>query len=538
MAFCAACRHSALMDAISAPRPRLALALPALRLATDERLVAQVRAGSRGAFETLYDRHHAGLLSFCRHMLGTREEAEDVLQQTFVAAYQSMLADNRQIAFKAWLYTIARNRCVSVLRARREEVRLDDAGDTFAATAGLAAEVEQREDLRAMLVDLQQLPDEQRAALILAELGAHSHEEIAVILGVPTTKIKALVFQAREALSNRRTARDTDCASIREQLADRRGGARKRLLRHHVAQCEGCRAFDVEVRRQGAAMGVLLPVAPTLALKHGALAAAFGGGGSAGGIAVAGGASAMGGASSFFGANAIGAKVLLALAVVGAGGGYVAVKEIPRALSGDSSGQAVSTGKEISAHARSSVAGATAQGRRALCHLGLPCAVPVGTGAAAAPASDNAPGGADPSADSSTAAADTAAGLNVDTPAAGAGNGSNPATANSSASAGTGSTSSSTANTPASTSTGAGSTKPAKPTAPPADSSTPPAGHHPATPATPATPADPNGAGTPATPATAATPATPATGNGAASGGGPAGGPPPQANGNPGGTPK
>jgi len=248
---------------------QLALSRRALRVADDSRLVAHVRAGSRDAFEAVYDRHHAGILAFCRHMLGSREEAEDAVQHTFAAAYRALLADDREISLKAWLYAIARNRCLSVLRGRREHLALEDAGAWLSTTAGLSAEVEQREDLRVLLNDLQRLPDDQRAALVLAELGAMSHEEIALILEVPATKIKALVFQARESLMSRHVAREADCGSIREQLAVLRGGARRRgELRHHVAQCDGCRAFDAEVRRQRAAMAMLLPVAPTLALKQ------------------------------------------------------------------------------------------------------------------------------------------------------------------------------------------------------------------------------------------------------------------------------
>jgi RNA polymerase sigma factor (sigma-70 family) len=281
------------VDTVRTPRLRPALSRRPLRFADDERLVAQIRSGSERAFEDVYDRHHAGILSFCRHMLGSREEAEDVVQQTFASAYSALLDDQRKIALKPWLYAIARNGCLSALRGQREHVALEDAGARLPATAGLSVEVEQREDLRALLRDLQRLPEDQRAALILAELGAETHEEIALVLGVPAVKIRALVFQAREALMSRRLARETDCEPIREQLAFVRGGAlRRRELRQHVAQCAGCQAFEADVHRQRAGMAVLLPVAPTLALKQSSLAAAFAAGGS--GAATAGGAAAVG----------------------------------------------------------------------------------------------------------------------------------------------------------------------------------------------------------------------------------------------------
>ena len=77
------------IDAVLGSRDDL---LPAalLRLASDQRLVDQVRAGSERAFEALFDRHHRPVLAFCRHMLGSREEAEDVVQLTFLAAYRDL----------------------------------------------------------------------------------------------------------------------------------------------------------------------------------------------------------------------------------------------------------------------------------------------------------------------------------------------------------------------------------------------------------------------------------------------------------------
>src|SRR5262245_47458116 len=91
-------------------RPRRRLPIRLLRLARDDRLVEQVRAGSVAAFDVVYDRHHRGVLAFCRHMLGSKEEAEDAVQHTFMAAYRT-LADSRQgIELRPWLYAVARNR--------------------------------------------------------------------------------------------------------------------------------------------------------------------------------------------------------------------------------------------------------------------------------------------------------------------------------------------------------------------------------------------------------------------------------------------
>jgi RNA polymerase sigma factor (sigma-70 family) len=216
-----------------------------LRNEPDEALVAHVLQGSEAAFEAIYDRHHRGLIAFCRHMPRSREEAEDALQHTFAAAYRSLTAGERPNALKPWLYTIARNRCLTVIRARKTR---DDAASAETPVDGTVAEglsdaVQRRADLRDLVSDLHGLPEDQRAALVLFELGDHTHAEIADVLDVDRTKVKALVFQAREGLLRARTARDTPCAEIRRHLSSRtRALPRRGVVRGHLDRCPACAA--------------------------------------------------------------------------------------------------------------------------------------------------------------------------------------------------------------------------------------------------------------------------------------------------------
>lgn len=282
----------------------------------DARLAQRIRGGDEGAFEVLFDRYHRPLLSFCRHMLGSREEAEDAVQHVFVSAHRHLVAGTRVADVRPWLYASARNRCVSVLRARREALALDDVPAAIGAGLAVAQEVERRQDLRDVLADLAELPDDQRAALVLSELGALSHDQIAGVLEVRRDKVKALVFQARETLAGRRQAREADCSAIREQLANLRGAALRRApLRRHLELCDGCRSFRDEVRHQREAMALLLPVVPTIALKAKVVGAA-----AAGGAALpAAGATVSAG---------LAAKALAVAAIAGsAGGGYTLVRE-------------------------------------------------------------------------------------------------------------------------------------------------------------------------------------------------------------------
>jgi RNA polymerase sigma factor (sigma-70 family) len=289
-----------------------------LRLAAREsesELLARVRSGDDAAFEALYDAYHRRLLAFCQHMLGSREEAEDVLQHTFLAAYRALSAGYEVVDLKPWLYTIARNRCLSVVRARREEIELDDA---VPATEGLAAEVDRRADLRVLVRDVQRLPPDQRAALVLFEVGDHSHKEIAAVLGVRREKVKALVFQAREALMGWRTARETPCVHVREQLATVRGRALGRAtIRRHVELCSACADYEAVVRRQRAALAIALPVAPAAAGLRAAVLASAAGGSGLGAAVGAGGASSAAGVLAGLGVNGVAAKVLLVTALAG-----------------------------------------------------------------------------------------------------------------------------------------------------------------------------------------------------------------------------
>src|ERR1700732_4659068 len=97
-----------------------------LRFATDDRLMNFVRRGDSTAFEILYDRHASELLSFCVYMLASRQDAEDAVQATFAAAYRALNADGRELVLRPWLFAVARNACLSILRKRRPVVEFED----------------------------------------------------------------------------------------------------------------------------------------------------------------------------------------------------------------------------------------------------------------------------------------------------------------------------------------------------------------------------------------------------------------------------
>jgi RNA polymerase sigma factor (sigma-70 family) len=340
----------------------------------DDRLVEQIRRGNTTAFEVLYDRHYRGILSFCRHMLGSRDEAEDAVQQTFASVFTDLQSNRREIRLKAWLYTIARNRCLSMLRARREQPsEIDEI-----PTAGLSDQVQQRVDLQELLHDLRELPEEQREALVLFELGDLSQAEVADVIGVEPVKVKALVFQARTALIENREAREIPCSEIREQLATATGGALRRgPLRRHLKACEGCREFRDQVKAQRRALAALLPVLPSAGLKSSVLAAIGIGGGTGGGGLIAGGGATGGGLFASVGGGASVAKMAVAgtLGLGAIAGGGIAVE---RAVKSDGGPTAQASEQQQSSGAPSGGNGSQQPGSPSLISNGSPGGTPSG----------------------------------------------------------------------------------------------------------------------------------------------------------------
>jgi RNA polymerase sigma factor (sigma-70 family) len=300
----------------------------------DERLAALVGRGDAAAFETLYDRHHAALLAFCRHLTGNRHDGEDALQQAFLRAHRALADGRAPDRVRPWLFAIARNRCLTLLAARRDAaVPIEEVEPSF---DGLSSDVERRADLRELVSDLARLPDDQRGALVLAELGDFSHPEIAQVIGCSPAKVKALVFQGRTTLIADRDARHTPCEDIRTLLETARGGLLRRgSLRRHLRQCDPCAAYRLAIEGRRSGLALILPMAPTAGLKGAVLGGVGGGlGGGAESAAVAASLVApgsLGVASTVAGgiaAKAIVAKVAVAVVIgAGAAGGAVAVHE-------------------------------------------------------------------------------------------------------------------------------------------------------------------------------------------------------------------
>jgi RNA polymerase sigma factor (sigma-70 family) len=310
---------------------------PLLRLQSDERLVALIRRGNHHAFEALVARYQSRLLAFCRHMLSSREDAEDVLQEVFAAAFNAMLADEREINVRPWLYRIARNRSLNHLR-RAQAVGMDSM-DIHLSEGGLttADKVHKREEFRLLIADVQDLPETQRTALLLREIDALSYDQIAEAMETTVPSVKSLLVRARVSLAEAAEARLLSCDEVRLELGEVAEGLTRTSapVRRHLRTCDRCVAFKKQLRSTNKALASLYPVGPLILLKklivtHIGTSAAAGSAATAGGAAAS---SAGAGAALQVGFTAFASKAaagLAAAAIVTAGAVEVQHAAAPR----------------------------------------------------------------------------------------------------------------------------------------------------------------------------------------------------------------
>ena len=315
----------------------MSIGSPLLRLRSDDQLVALFREGNDEAFRVIHDRYRQRLFAYTRQMLpSSRQDAEDALQDVFVRAYSGLRANDRELALRAWLYRVAHNRCIDVLRRPMLTPTADELPGRESSDP--VAIAEQREALASLIADVQRLPEQQRSALLMRELSGMSYNDLAAAMGLSVPAVKSLLVRARVGLAQALEARDAACVEIRRELVDchDRGVRATGTARRHLRDCEQCCQFRRDIRgisRQFAAVvpavGPLALIAKLLGIGGGAGGSSAGAGGGAaaagGGAAVTGGAvaTAGGGAAVAGGGATISAghiATLVAAAIVTAGG--------------------------------------------------------------------------------------------------------------------------------------------------------------------------------------------------------------------------
>src|SRR5215210_873514 len=295
-------------SALHAPSlTRVPLGAPLLRLRSDEQLLALFRVGDEDAFGAIHDRYRQRLFAYARQMLssGSRQDAEDVLQDVFVRAYGALRADEREVNLRAWLYRVAHNRCIDQLRRPMTAV-----SEIFEMSRtpllDPIEEAQRREDLKRLVADVGRLPEQQRSALLMREIDGMAYTDIADALDVTVPAVKSLLVRARLGLVEAAEARTTDCAVIREDLTSAydRGVKASGRARRHMRECPGCRDYRTALRSVRSSFAALSPGVGGVAAILAKLGLGGGGGAAAGGAAAGSGSVAAGGAVAVGGATA------------------------------------------------------------------------------------------------------------------------------------------------------------------------------------------------------------------------------------------
>lgn len=170
---------------------------------SDEQLVRALVRGDDDALATLYERWRRPLFAFCARMLGDAESARDAVQDVFLAVRQQRGTSLELVSCRAWLFTLARHRCLNVLRRRRSRDRFAPQVEPGPPPAGPDDLLHANEEAALVRSAVAALPDELREALVLREYLGLSYREIAVVTECSEGAIKTRIHRARRELLGR-----------------------------------------------------------------------------------------------------------------------------------------------------------------------------------------------------------------------------------------------------------------------------------------------------------------------------------------------
>ena len=158
-------------------------------------------APQAAATEGLYERHAAKLQSYCLHQLGSREEAEDAVQTTYMNAFRALGRGVVPEAESAWLFKIAENVCLSRRRSSWRRGRIESPSDFDVIEEVVPGPTRQRDELIGIEDALASMPEQQRRAILLREWQGLSYREIGEELEVSQSAVETLIFRARRSLA-------------------------------------------------------------------------------------------------------------------------------------------------------------------------------------------------------------------------------------------------------------------------------------------------------------------------------------------------
>ena len=184
------------------------------------------------------------------------------MQSTFAAALAALQASKRNAPFRPWLFRIAHNEAVTVIRRRRDAGQ-EIADSMLGSAVSASEEAENRARMALLMADLAKLPERQRAALLMRELNGLSHAEISVALDTSATAAKQAIFDARTALTEFAEGRALACEEVRRKISERDGRVlRSRRVRSHLQDCPGCASFAAAITERRADLRAFVPLLP------------------------------------------------------------------------------------------------------------------------------------------------------------------------------------------------------------------------------------------------------------------------------------
>jgi len=176
----------------------------------DAELIKQILAGRHELFTTLVERHQVPLLHFLRRLVSTDEEAFDCAQEAFLAVYRNLWRYSEAYTFRAWLYTIARNKALDLYRKRWREVPLTAGEHLVEQQPGPEEQWLVKEEANRLRQVLDGLPEHYRQALYLRYKQELSYEEISVVLGIPLSRVKTYLHRGKDKLRQELERRGLD----------------------------------------------------------------------------------------------------------------------------------------------------------------------------------------------------------------------------------------------------------------------------------------------------------------------------------------
>lgn len=180
---------------------------------TEQELVARAREGDERAFEQLVADNEKRVYNLCRRLAGNPEDGAELAQEAFLNAWRGLASFQGDSSFSTWLYRLASNACIDLLRKRKRRQErenfcsLDDeeAGwlEPAAPGAGPEEELERKERRQALERELRALPDHQREILVMRDVSGLSYQEIGELLSLDLGTVKSRLARARLALKKR-----------------------------------------------------------------------------------------------------------------------------------------------------------------------------------------------------------------------------------------------------------------------------------------------------------------------------------------------